>query len=73
MFFSGSLVNQFAQELTVEGSGKKQTFRISERSQIPADLKPGAQVTVTYTTCPQGFEVVRVIAKPAALPKPPQE
>ncbi|MBT9588687.1 hypothetical protein IV102_35450 [bacterium] len=65
MFFSGTLVNRFSQELTVDGGSKKQTFRVSERSQIPPELKTGAQVVVTYTTSPQGPEVVRVVARPA--------
>jgi len=70
MVFSGSLVNQFAQEMTVDGNGKKQTFRISERSQIPPDLKPGDSITVTYTTSPQGWEVVRVLARPVTPASP---
>ena len=65
MFFSGTLVNRFSQELTVDGGSKKQTFRVSERSQIPAEIKTGTQVVVTYTTSPQGPEVVRVVSKPA--------
>lgn len=64
MVFTGKLVNRFAQELTVEGSSSKQTFRISERSQIPPEVKPGEMVTVTYINSPQGYEVVRLLAKP---------
>ena len=63
-FVNGKVVSQTSNSLVVEAAGKRQTFRVSEKSQV-AQLKAGAKVVVTYTKTPQGSEVVRAVRKPS--------
>lgn len=65
MVANGKVVMLNSSSLTLESQGKRESYRVSKNSQVPAELKAGSDAILTYTITPQGKEVVRLAAKPA--------